>query len=319
MKIGMQLPQAGDAACRDAIATAAKRAEEIGLDSVWVFDRLLRTTRAIPFRGRPPGPMPRVYSTVFDPLETLTYVAAITGRVQLGISALLALFHSPVVLARRLATLDQLSGGCVIAGLAVGWLEEEFAASGISMARRGRRMTEFVAALRAAWGEDPVSFQGEFYSIPESDIGPKPVQASGIPVLLAYRSDGALKRAARIGDGLNPFATMPLGDLERDIALFRQTAQEAGRDGNALPVVVRANTQLTDRPLREEGRRLFAGTREQWLGDIGRMSDIGVAHVNLRIGHTGIAGRATGSARRDSRAHAVTVDRLATGALDQQW
>jgi len=223
--------------------------------------------------------MPRVYSTVFDPLETLTYVAAMTRRVQLGTSAILALFHSPVILARRLATLDQLSGGRVIAGLAVGWLKEEFVTSGVSMARRGRRMTEFVAALRAVWGDDPVSFQGEFYSIPESDIGPKPARRGGIPIMLAYQTDGALKRTARIGDGLNPFATMHRDRLERDISLFRKMAQQAGRDSHALPVVVRANAQLTDRPLDEQLRPLFAGTRQQWFEDLRYIGDIGVTHL----------------------------------------
>lgn len=164
-------------------------------------------------------------------------------------------------------------------GLGVGWLEEEFAASGIPMARRGRRMTEFVGAVRAVWGADPVSFQGEFYSIPESDIGPKPVQSGGIPILLAYRSDGALKRAARIGDGVNPFATMDFNRLQRDVALFRRTAQEAGRDSALLPVVVRANYQLTDTRLPADGRLLFAGTVDQWLDDLGRIRDIGITHV----------------------------------------
>lgn len=279
MKLGIQLPHGGDVASRETIAAAATHAEQIGLDSVWVWDRLLRTTRPIPFRGRPPGPMPRVYATVFDPLETLTYAAAMTKRVQLGTSTILALFHSPVVLARRLATLDQLSGGRVIAGFGLGWLEEEFTASGIPMARRGRRMTEFVGAVRAVWGADPVSFQGEFYSIPESDIGPKPVQSGGIPILLAAQSDGALKRAARIGDGVNPFATMDFKRLQRDVALFRRTAQEAGRDGTLLPVVLRANAQLTDTRLPADGRLLFAGTVDQWRDDLERIRDIGVTHV----------------------------------------
>jgi probable F420-dependent oxidoreductase len=279
MKIGMQLPHRGETASPEAIASAAATAERIGLDSIWVSDRLLRTTRPIPFRGQAPVPMPKSYATSFDPLETLTYVAGMTRTVQLGTSCILALFHSPVALARRFATLDRFSGGRVIAGLGAGWLEEEFTAAGVSMAHRGRRMTEFIAAVRKVWGADPVRYEGRFYTIPESDIGPKPAQAAGIPILLGYRSDAALMRAARIADGLNPFATWDIAHLRRDLDLFHRTAREARRDTDRLLIVVRANTQLTDTPLREEGRRLFTGTLPQWLEDLKRVDDLGVRHV----------------------------------------
>lgn len=279
MKIGMQLPHGGETASPEAIAGAATRAEQIGLDSVWVADRLLRTNRPIPFRGRPPGPMPKSYAIAYDPLETLTYVAALTRRVQLATSCIIAPFHPPVVLARRFATLDRFSGGRVIAGLGAGWLEEEFAASGIPMAQRGRRMTELIAALRAAWGPDPVRYEGRFYTIPESEIGPKPVQAGGIPILLAYRSETALRRAARLGVGLNPFATWDLAHLRHDVELFRQSARRAGRDPAALPVVLRANVFLTDMPAADDTRPLFRGTLDQWLDDLKCVNDLGISHV----------------------------------------
>jgi probable F420-dependent oxidoreductase len=279
MKIGMQLPHSGASASPEVIASAATTAERLGLDSIWVSDRLLRTTRLIPFRGRPPGAMPKSYAVKFDPLETLTYVASLTRRIQLGTSCILALFHSPVALARRFATLDHFSGGRVIAGIGAGWMDEEFTAAGVPMAQRGRRMADFIAAVRAVWGPDPVRYEGRFYTIPESDIGPKPLQPAGIPLLLAYRSDGALKRAARIADGLNPFATWDFAHLGRDIELFRRTARDAGRDPDRLSIILSANTQRTEAPLPDEDRRLFTGTVSQWLEDVKRVADLGVAHV----------------------------------------
>ncbi len=105
------------------------------------------------------------------------------------------------------------------------------------------------------------------------------MQAGGIPILLAYRSDAALKRAARIADGLNPFATWDFARLRHDVELFRQTAQEAGRNAAGLTVVLRANTQLTDSPLPEDARQLLSGTLEQWLADLKRINDLGITHV----------------------------------------
>jgi len=137
-----------------------------------VLDRLLRPLS--PARGEAPS---AYYSTVFDALETLAYVAGLTSRVELGTSVIQALYHSPVVLARRLATIDQLSGGRVIAGLGRGWMPEEFTVAGVPLRRRKRAMPEFLAAMRATWGPDPVRFAGEIYDIPESDIGPKPARA----------------------------------------------------------------------------------------------------------------------------------------------
>ena len=125
--------------------------------------------------------MPESYANVYDPLETLAYVAAKTERIRLGTSIIDVLFHAPVILARRFATLDNLSGGRLIAGLGQGYSPEEFAAANVPMSRRGAGFEEFIEAMRAAWGPDPVRFSGRFYEIPESQINPKPVQEGGPP------------------------------------------------------------------------------------------------------------------------------------------
>jgi len=181
MKIGIHLPIAGRGASPETIAQVAVEAERIGLDSVWSWERLMRPMVPIPMGGAG-GPVmeaPETFGAVYDPIETLSYVAAKTSRILLGTSVLDTLFQSPIILARRLATLDQLSDGRLVVGLGQGWMDQEFEAAGVSMKRRGAGFEEHILAMRAVWGPDPVSFEGRFYRIPEADIGPKPVRPGG--------------------------------------------------------------------------------------------------------------------------------------------
>src|SRR4051794_41570173 len=153
IKLGVHLPVAGRAASPASIAEVAEEAERIGLDSVWSWDRLMRPTVPIAMGG-PGGPVmdaPEDFGTVYDPIETLTYVAARTSRITLGTSVLDALFQSPVILARRLATLDQFSGGRLIAGIGPGWVEEEVSGAGASMRGGGAGLEGDPLATRAAW------------------------------------------------------------------------------------------------------------------------------------------------------------------------
>src|SRR5690242_18625530 len=225
MKLGVHLPTAGRGASPDGIARVAEEAERIGLDSVWSWERLLRPTVPIAMGG-PGGPVmeaPEDFGTVYDPLETLSYVAARTTRITLGTSVLDALFQSPVVLARRLATLDRLCHGRLVAGIGQGWMEQEFAAAGVPMSRRGAGFEEHLHAMRAVWGPDPVRFEGRFYRIPEAEIGPKPVRTGGPAVVLGAATPPALERAGRLGLGL----TLVIFDWDtvRDaIATFRAAA-----------------------------------------------------------------------------------------------
>src|SRR5260370_39251330 len=127
----------------------------------------------------------------------LTFVAARTRRVKLGTSVMSALFQNPVTLARRFATLDRLSDGRAIAGIGQGDFRDEFEAANVPIKRRGRGFEEFARAMRAVWGPDPVSFTGDFYNIPESRIGPKPVQSGGIPMLLGAFAPASLERVGK--------------------------------------------------------------------------------------------------------------------------
>jgi probable F420-dependent oxidoreductase len=278
MKLGVHLPASGAAATPQSISAVAEEAERIGLDSVWTWERLLRPTVPIPMGGAG-GPVmeaPEDFGRVFDPIESLAYVAGRTSRISLGTSVLDVLFQSPVVLARRLATLDQLSGGRLVAGLGQGWMQQEFDAAGVPMARRGAGFEEHLLAMRAVWGPDPVHFEGRFYQLPEAEIGPKPVRPGGPTVLVGAASPTALERAGRLGFGL----TLVIFDwdaVRQSISTFHEAAAAAGHDVDALPVMLQVNGDLTQEPLDERGPLL--GSPEQVAGDLDEAAGLGVDHV----------------------------------------
>ncbi len=286
MDLGVSLPTSGPEVPAEAIARFAVEAERMGYAAVWTYERLLRPLGDVAQPGGPPRPMPESYAVAYDPLATLSYVAAKTSRVKLGTSVLDAPFHVPVTLAKRLATLDQFSGGRVIAGLGQGWMEQEFATANVSRRLRGKGFEEFVAAMRAAWGPDPSHFEGQFYSIAPSQINPKPAQAGGIPILMGVFAPAAIERAARIADGLNPIA-ISWEALEGAVTLFRDTARAVGRDPAKLSVMVRANVPVTATPI--TGNRPFlGGAPEQIAADLDRVRALQVDHVFFSPPHTDV-------------------------------
>jgi probable F420-dependent oxidoreductase len=278
MRLGVHLPVAGKGASPETILQVAVEAERIGLDSVWSWERLMRPTVPIPLGGAG-GPVmdaPEMFGIVYDPIETLAYVAAQTGRITLGTSVLDALFQSPIILARRLATLDQFSDGRLIVGIGQGWMEQEFQAAGVSMKRRGAGFEEHILAMRAVWGPDPVSFEGRFYRIPEADIGPKPVRPGGPRLMAGAGSPVAAERAGRLGVGL----TLVIFDWDtiRDtIEIFRTAASTAGHDLAILPIMLQVNGNITAEPIDEHGPLL--GSPEQVAADLDHAAKLGVEHV----------------------------------------
>src|SRR5262249_26813216 len=229
------------------IARVAQEAERLGYAALWTHERLLRPLAEPPMPGDPLRRMPESYRLAYEPLETLSYVAALTQRIKLGTSVIDALFHPPVVLARRFATLDQLSGGRAIAGLGQGWMPQEFETVNVPIRRRGAGMDEVAAAMRACWGPDPVSYEGRFYRIAPSEVNPKPVQPT-IPILIGATTPAGVERTARIADGINPIASSEEA-LLGFASGFHNAARAAGRDPSALTVVARANVPITSEPL----------------------------------------------------------------------
>ncbi|HEV7973725.1 TIGR03619 family F420-dependent LLM class oxidoreductase [Amycolatopsis sp.] len=280
MKVGIGLPNGGLRVDAESLVRLAVDAETLGLDSVWALDRWLRPHAPVTMPGVPvPITMPpESYATVFDPLETLSFIAARTSRIMLGTSAINVLYHPPVLLAKRLATLDRLSGGRVIAGVTSGWMAEEFAVAGVPRTRMGDGFDDHLAAMRAVWGPDPVVHNGKYYPIPKSDIGPKPARPGGIPLVAGYVTEAGLRRAARIADGLHPYRDN-FDDLAADLALWRETTEAAGRAWDSMPVVLRCTGSL-----RPAQGKLFSGSVMEWVEDLARLDELGVDHVFVQFG-----------------------------------
>ena len=289
MKAGILLPQTGESATRENVLYIAKEAEKEGLDSLWVFERLLWPIKPkTPYVATPDGSLPVQYQNVLDPLETLTYLAGHTNEISLGTCLIDMLFHNPVVLARRFATLDVLSRGRIIAGLGIGWSKDEYEVSGIPFEHRGQRANEFLQILKQIWTEEIVEFKGQFYSIPASKIGPKPVQKPHPPILLGGFSPNTFLRIVHYADGWLPVAGFgSLEQLEQAINNLREDARKANKDVSKIHVfaLTYPNVLESSSSSSSEQQRLpMTGTVDQIGANIIQIKAMGVEHIIF--GHT---------------------------------
>ena len=277
MKLGFTVPQFGPDAGPDALLEVARRAEDLGYDSLWVAERLLYPTNPrSPYPGTADGSLPLEYRRSLDPLATLAYLAAATNRVRIGAFINLT-FHNPVLLARELGTLDVLSHGRLDVGLGGGWSPDEFEAIGVPMRERGRRAEEALQVLEAIWRDNPVEFEGRYFRVPESVFDLKPVQKPRPPIYMAAYAPATMDRVARLADGWIP-AGVPLGAMEGMFAGIKQGAAEAGRDPGELKLVVIANLEFHPAPLGED-RPIFVGSEEQIEADIAATRRLGAEEV----------------------------------------
>lgn len=287
MKVGLVLPQAGQQATRENVIQMAKNAESEGFDSLWVFERLLWPINPqTPYVATPDGSLPIEYQIMLDPLETLTYVAANTNKIALGTSVIDMLFHNPVILARRLATLDILSEGRSIAGFGIGWSKDEYQASNIPFQNRGKRADEFVQVLKRIWTDDVVEFKGKYYSIPASKIGPKPIQKPHPPVYLGGFSPNTFSRIVNYDtNGWLAVVGGPLEYLDNTIKTIKDIANKANKDPNKFKVILLAHLNVAldqksqSTTTNEDQRFPFTGTIDQIGNDIKRIKQMDIDHI----------------------------------------
>lgn len=287
---GTSLAHHGVLASPDTIETMARRVEELGFETVWVADHVV-----LPRNPASPYPYNEAHRLAwdtdlpcFEALTTLAWAGAVTRRVRLGLTVLILPMRNTVITAKQLASIDVLSGGRLLFGVGVGWLEEEFAALGVAdrFHVRGRYTDEQLQAMKELWSSPNPAFHGEFIQFEDLGFMPKPVQRPHPPIWIGGNSRPAIRRAARLGDGwhVTRAGTRTLGD---GVAYLRQQAEQAGRDPAGITVSWKAAVQRSDAPtgldidkLGELGVAL-RGTADEVAAQLRRLHALGVSDFLL--------------------------------------
>jgi len=230
MKFAIAIPQFfGDgqfdpAAFRQYLA----RAEELGFDSAWTQEAVLGT-----------GPQ-------ISPVEAMTYAAACTQRLRLGCVVFVSTLHSPVHLAKSLASLDQLSQGRIDVGVGTGGPGRPFGAFGVDPRTYVGRFTEGVELMKALWTQPSVTFGGRFWQLEGAAMEPKPAQKPYPPLWFGGASEPALRRAVRMGDGFFGAGSSPTDAFIDQVQIVRAALAEAGRDPGTFPIAKRVYIGISD-------------------------------------------------------------------------
>jgi probable F420-dependent oxidoreductase len=215
----------------------ATTAERTGVESIWAVEHVVipvgyQSTYPYDPSGKIPAP-PQV--PMPDPLIALAYAAAVTKTLRLATGILILPQRHPLYVAKEVASLDVLSGGRLILGIGVGWLEEEFQALGIPFAERAARTAETVRAMRSLWKPEPEAFSGKFFRWGPLESHPKPVQQPGVPIVVGGHTEIAARRAARYGDGFFPGVTDE-DKLTSLLAIMREECGKVGRDPATIEI-----------------------------------------------------------------------------------
>ena len=255
--VGLCLPQLGPAVDAGLVREFAQTAEGMGFDHLWVQDHFLYALTQEGDYGGSATAQPERYKSVWAPTELLGAVAAWTSSIKLGTSVLVGGNHYPVQLAQRLATVDQLAGGRLDAiGLSVGWSVEEHRAMGVDPRTRGKRMDEFVPALRACWGPDPVEHHGPFFDLDPCLMQPKPL--SPLRLMSGMWSEAGLARTAAQFDLWNP-GSLPIPAVQQMLG----TINSQRADGHApVDVIYRVALEST------AGKRMTVDEVAQRTGEV---------------------------------------------------
>jgi probable F420-dependent oxidoreductase len=218
------------------IAELAKALEDRGFDSLFVPEHThIPASRKSPFPGG--GELPKRYSHTHDPFVALSFAAAATKKLKLGTGILLVPQHEPIVTAKAIASLDQLSGGRFIFGIGGGWNVEEMENHGAKYQTRFKQMREHVLAMKELWTKEEASFDGEFVKFDRVWSWPKPAQQPHPPIILGGETDHTLRRVIEYCDGWFP---RPRGgfDVVKGVAHLHQMAEKEGRDPSTITTIV---------------------------------------------------------------------------------
>lgn len=277
MKIGICVPHYGRPIEVGRILEVVRRAEERGLDSVWVTDHVIV-----------PRDMEIIYRDhMLDPLAVLPWLAGVTRRISLGTSVVILPYRSPIPVAKLLASVDVLSGGRLIFGAAIGWLEGEFAALGVPFKERASRTDEALELIRTIWTQEYPEIQTKRYRLQGLKASPIPLQKPRPLILVGGGSEGAFRRVARFGDGWHATATNHDAFRQGQMAVDRYW-KEFGRQGTPLwtlrlPILVEGIHQPAVDMRWLRGRYTIQGSVSKVIEQLQGFQALGCSHVALDV------------------------------------
>ena len=280
MKLGICIPHYGRPIEVERMLSVARQAEESRLDSVWVTDHVI---------------VPRDVDVIYredmlDPMAVLPWLAGVTERIALGTSVVILPYRSPIPLAKLLASVDVLSGGRLIVGAAIGWMEGEFSALNVPFKERVSRSEEALMLMRTLWTQERPELETSRHRLSGVQVSPMPLQKPRPPIWIGGGSEGAFRRVARLGDGWHATAATP--------ETFRQGKQavtkywrEAGREGEPewsmrIPVFVDGVHQWAVDEKLLRGRHAIRGTARQIAGQLAEYQRLGISHMALEVSYS---------------------------------
>ena len=255
------------------------RAEELGLDGVFVPDHILAKPATTQHYG---GHWP-------DPFSLLAYLAGRTRRIRLGASVIVLPYRNALVAAKAAATVDLASGGRFIFGVGVGWDEAEFVDLRLPFGERGRLSDDYLRAIKAAWASDVPEYKGPYVSFAGATFSPRPAQRPHPPIWVGGApgsvSAPALRRCAQLGDAWHPLS-LGLDQIEKGFATLRDLAARSGRR-DALGLAPRNLLDLTDAP-KGSGRAAFQGSVVEVVADVRRAATLGAEWMTFDLPRAGV-------------------------------
>jgi probable F420-dependent oxidoreductase len=280
MKLGICLPHYGRPIEVGRMLEVARRTEERGLDSVWVTDHVIVPEQAnVIYR-----------EDMLDPLAVLPWLAGVTSRVALGTSVVILPYRTPIPVAKLLASVDVLSGGRLIVGAAIGWLEGEFEALGVPFKERASRSDEALELMRTVWTQEHPKIQTKRHRVQDVVASPMPLQKPRPPLYIGGSSEAAYRRVARLGDGWHASSTTH--DAFRQGAdAVRRLWKEAGREGAPylslrIPILIDGvHRPAVDMALMR-GRHTLHGTPKQIAEELAGFEALGCGHVALEVSYS---------------------------------
>ncbi len=238
-----------------------------------------------PYPGTPnKREWPKYFKNSFDPLTTLSFIAANTSKVNLGTCIIDMVFHNPVTLAKEFTTIDILSEGMVICGFGIGWSKDEYLAANIPYEKRGERANEILQTMKKVWTDDIVEFNGDFYKIPKSTIGPKPIQKPHPKILLGGLSPKTFERMAKYGDGYIGSLAGSFEFFHNSIKMFNDAIEKSSKSRKDFDLTILTYPYLMKSNSSEGGRAPMTGRTIDEIGsDLSTLKSSGVDRVILAV------------------------------------